>query len=267
MIYFSWSRSTFRCQSYLAFYTHSTLVVLLFHCSSRNTTQTIPHTHSLPNTDLIPLQSLTLLSPILPHTMNWWHKCNKKETWRPERAHALQKSTLWDTNDKKRLKTKQTETKLDLEAATSDWVRAKCIQICACISVPCISYRMIHFYFAHTSPPDSHLPLQSLHITLQIHSHRLILSRYTQRFDLIYSVYCLFISFFHCFLTPVLCVQNLISTRLHRMLSSWASLQWLNFSPQLKHKWLRGFHMKTLSSIFTRPISASPTRNKLGSPI
>ena len=93
-----------------------------------------------------------------------------------------------DNNDKKRLKAKQSETKLDIEATTSDWVRAKCIQICACISVPRISYRMIHFYFAHTSPPDSHLPLQSLHITSQIHLHSFILSRYTQRFDLIYSV-------------------------------------------------------------------------------
>ena len=113
-----------------------------------------------------------------------------------QKAHYI---ALTDCNDKKRLIEQQIETKLDLEADITDWVRAKCIQICACISVPCISYRMIHFYFAHTSLqiPSS----LSNHYTSpsQIHLHSFIsfiLSRYTLRFDLIYSVYCLFSSFF-----------------------------------------------------------------------
>ena len=129
------------------------------------------------------------------NTMHWWHKCNKKEIDEGHRAtEKLQKAhyiALTDCNDKKRLIEQQIETKLDLEADITDWVRAKCIQICACISVPCISYRMIHFYFAHTSIQIPLLPLQSLHITSH-HKYTytafisFILSRYTQRFDLIY---------------------------------------------------------------------------------
>ena len=167
LIYFSWSR-----------FTHYTLVVLLFHCSSRNTTQTIPHTHSLCqyrfDSTSVNIPTYFTLSHSPSNTMHWWHKCNKKEIDEGHRATEKQKAhyiALTDCNDKKRLIEQQIETKLDLEADITDWVRAKCIQICACISVPRISYRMIHFYFAHTSPPDSYLPLQSLHITSQIHLH------------------------------------------------------------------------------------------------
>ena len=183
---------------------HISCFALLFHCSipeyypnHTSTSYSLASQYRFDSTSVnLPLLPLSFPLKLCIDDTNVIRKRQKKKA-DEKMQNVANRLAQTDRNDKKRLKAKQSETKLDIEATTSDWVRAKCIQICACISVPRISYRMIHFYFAHTSPPDSHLPLQSLHITSQIHSF--ILSRYTQRFDLIYSVLLLISPFLSLF--------------------------------------------------------------------
>ena len=104
--------------------------------------------------------------------LNWSHTCNKKESnnWAEGREKQEVALAHWQQRQEAPQREANKQTKLDLEAASSDWVRAKCIQICACISVPSISSDDL-FLLCHTSPSPSPIitPQSQIHLLTQPH--------------------------------------------------------------------------------------------------